>query len=112
LVKDAVRKLISINIDDKYKKEFEEELTAENILRGKILSIILIIIELVVISVSIINEPVFILLSRKGIYYLMYLLLITVMTVLLLFMNHYSKKIDKNIRHTNAMTYFAAAFIL
>lgn len=112
MIKEAIKKFTSINIVDEHKEEFEEEQIDINLLRGKIMSIFLIAVEMITIVIFVIKNPVMEFESIKSLYFLMYLLFIAAMSALLILINHFSKNKVKNIKKIFVLTYSVAAFIL
>lgn len=63
MVKDTIAKFLKIEMLSEHKEEFKSEIVEANLLRGKILGSLLILIELIVITFSIIESPELILVS-------------------------------------------------
>lgn len=112
MVKDTITKFLKIEMLNEHKDEFKSELVKVNLLRGKILGSTLILIELIVITFSIIESSESILLKPKIYYYIMYLIMILGMTVVLLLINNLSKKQDINIKVLNGLTYGVVTFVV
>lgn len=112
MVKDTIAKFLKIEMRSEHRHEFKRELVEVNLLRGKILGSLLILIELIVITFSIIESPEAILLKPKIYYYIMYLIMILGMAVVLLLINNLSKNQVKNVRVLNGLTYGVVAFVV
>lgn len=112
MVKDTIVKFLKIEMLSEHKDEFKNELVEVNLLRGKILGSLLILMELIIIAFSIIESSESILLKPKIYYYIMYLIMILGMTVVLLLINNLSTKQDKSIKVLNGLTYGVVAFVV
>ena len=116
VIKDAIKRFLNIikttEISQKAKQEFYRELADSNILRGKIISILLIIIELVIIAASIVKDPTEVFIAPKLYYYVMYIIFILSITIALIVINMISKNENYNIKTAMTVTYVFLIFII
>lgn len=112
MVKDTIKKFLQINLRGDHKEEFRKEIIEVNIIRGKVLGATLIIVELIVIACSVASSPDFFIAKPKSYYFIMYILMILVMSAVLLLIRYLSKNEQKNIKVLNGITYGVIAFIV
>ena len=116
LIRKAFKKFLNIiksaEINENAKQEFYRELADTNILRGKVVSILLILVELIVITISLIKDSADVFTAPKAYYYLMYLIFIIVLTSTLIILNKISKNENYKVKNAMAVTYVFVIFII
>jgi diguanylate cyclase (GGDEF)-like protein len=99
-------------VGEENKTQLNEEIAKTNLIRGRIIALTLIAIELCVITLRLILSPEKVLEPPWSYYYILYVALIVYMTAALIFLEWSLKKKNRNVKLMNAITYISAAFVL
>ncbi len=116
VIKEAIKRFLNImktaEISESAKQEFYRELADSNIMRGKIISVLLILIELIVITASIIKDPADVLIAPKLYYHVMYIIFILSTTIVLIIINFISRNENYSVKKAMTVTYTFLIFII
>ena len=116
MIREAIKRFLNIiktaELSQNDKQEFYREIADSNILRGKIISILLIIIELIIIIASIIKDPAEVFIAPKLYYHVMYVIFILSTTIVLITINFISRNENYNVKKAMIVTYTFLIFII
>ncbi len=116
MIREAIKRFLNIvktaEINKGAKQEFYRELADSNILRGKIISNLLIFIELIIITASIIKDPAEVFIAPKLYYHIMYVVFIISTTIALITICLISKYENYSVKVAMVTTYVFLIFII
>ena len=111
MIKTILKRMI-VPVSDEGKVPLAQEIAKKNLARGKVIALILVVIELLVIAASLVFGRTDFLEPPLSYYYMMYLLMIVFMGTVLITLNIAFKKETVNVKRMNALLYTCAAFVL